>query len=184
MRHLISLRHIKGLNWRLDKWLSNKYIVGPWGLSLLMQTSLSRLHSTFSAFPSSPSSFLCVSWQCPEAPSTGYHQWLHPVTQFSTLLGQETFLQWVGSNTETQNWTVCRNWETLKHSILFHPEWNVFIKPLPSGLMEPWRRGGRKAVGVRGNEWLRGSCVFQTQQDWYMYKLTEAVAAHTEHTQV
>lgn len=90
MRHLIPLRHIKGLNWRLGKWLSNKYIVGPWGLSLLMWTSLSRPHSTVSAFPSSLSSFLCVSGQCPEAPSTGHHQWPHPVAQICALLSQET----------------------------------------------------------------------------------------------
>lgn len=41
-----------------------------------------------------------------------------------------------------------------------------------------------KGIRVRGGSWLLGSCLFQTQQAWYTYKLTETVAAHTIPVQV
>lgn len=54
------------------------------------------------------------------------------------------------------------------------PKWDVFIISLPSGFKDLCRRG------CRGGGWLQGNSVFQTQQGWCTYKLTETVTGHTD----
>jgi hypothetical protein len=59
------------------------------------------------------------------------------------------------------------------------PKCYVFIKHLPSGLRDVDGTGGIKIVRTIGDGWPKGNFVFQIQQDWYTYKLTESVATCT-----
>lgn len=55
--------------------------------------------------------------------------------------------------------------------------WDVFIKPFPSRIRYPCRRGSRKIARVRSNGQLNGNSVFQIQEDWCTCELTGTVVA-------
>lgn len=59
------------------------------------------------------------------------------------------------------------------------PNWEVFVKLLPSRLRDPYWRGDRKTVRARSDAWLPGDSVFQTQQNWRPWECIQAVAACT-----
>jgi hypothetical protein len=83
----------------------------------------------------------------------------------------------MGINTETHNWTM----HTMRYFRTFDPKWNVFIKPLPSRLRDPCRRGGRKTVRVRGGGELTETA--SPRQDG-TDEHTETVALHIRPAQV
>lgn len=56
--------------------------------------------------------------------------------------------------------------------------WDVFIKPFPSRIRCPCRRGSRKIARVKSNGQLTENSVFQIQEDWCPCELTGTVAAH------
>jgi hypothetical protein len=54
---------------------------------------------------------------------------------------------------------------------------DVFIKAPPAPpprLRDLYRRGGRKILRTRGDGWLQGNRIFQTQQDWCSYELRDS----------
>lgn len=67
----------------------------------------------------------------------------------------------------------------IRESFLFHrweliqrhnwtmgsPTWGEIMEPLPSGIREFHRRGGRKIVRAKGDGWYQGNYIFHTQQD-------------------
>lgn len=53
--------------------------------------------------------------------------------------------------------------------------WNHFL--------QLWGQWGRKILRATGNGKHQGNCVFQMQQNWCTYELTETVAEYTELTQ-
>lgn len=75
---------------------------------------------------------------------------------------------------------MCRVWDFGA----LHPPWDVLIKLLPSRLIDIYGKGSRSIVRGRGEGWLQGNSVIQTQQDWYMYELTSILKIHTGHVQV
>lgn len=77
-----------------------------------------------------------------------------------------------GTNTETHSWTLCRGWKTLERPTINGMD--VSFKSRPSGLREPWERGGRKSIwvsGVGGHDMMKTHCL--NQHDQSSYKLTE-----------
>lgn len=50
--------------------------------------------------------------------------------------------------------------------------------------MDFYERGGEKRIRARGDGWIQGSNIFQTQEDWRTSELTETVTAHERCSQV
>lgn len=77
----------------------------------------------------------------------------------------------------TEKLTVRQCSEMRDFGLLSHKR-NVFAKCLPSTLRKPCRRESRKIIWARGNGWLPGTGIVQTQQDWGICGLTEIKAVH------
>lgn len=73
-------------------------------------------------------------------------------------------------NVLKHNWPTCRGHQT------------VSITPLPSRLRDLCARGSRKIVRIRDSGALQEKSVFQTQQCWYIYELTESSRAQRRPT--
>lgn len=75
----------------------------------------------------------------------------------------------MGSNGDSHSWTMCR----MRGPGTFSPEWYFFIKDLPSGFRELYRRGGRKVRG-REDENHQENSVFQSQPDCHTNELRDS----------
>ena len=62
-------------------------------------------------------------------------------------------LQQAVTNTETHNWIMCR----MRNFGALVPEWEVFIKPLPSRMRHPHIKGGRMLGRARGGRAPQGN---------------------------
>ena len=84
-----------------------------------------------------------------------YIHWSVPCSAITS----KTFLWLMGTNTETGNWTMCREWEILEHSFLNGISSSNFFNQ-SSG--DTCRRRGRNMRRFPEDGWLKGSSVFQT----------------------
>jgi hypothetical protein len=83
-------------------------------------------------------------------------------------------LQQMRTDTETHNWIMCREWKTLKCSVLNGVS---LSNPSPQGSGN-WGTGGRKIVRAREDGRHQGIKAFQTPQGWCTCELTETGSIH------
>lgn len=98
----------------------------------------------------------------------GYQTEPSEISVWFTFRQSRCFWQYMGINTETKQDNVWRG-KTLQHTV---PRGMCSSSP-SSKLSNLCRR-----IGARGDGWLQGNSIFQTQQDWYTHQLADCSNTH------
>lgn len=99
---------------------------------------------------------------------------------WSTHIKESSYCRWELTK-EIHEWTTCTKWEALE-PLVINGMSSLQSCPLDSG--NQYRSGGRTFIRAKRCGWLQRNSVFQTQQEWGIYRLTETESACTSSAQV